>query len=102
MTYTLNRRRDSDLHLIKQTKERREKEPARLSAGQKGRGKGAAAERPPGGQSVGQKYKQCDCLRKSNGERGVRRSQREREEGAWPQGAMARHSDFIESAMGGH
>lgn len=78
MTYMLNRRRDSDLHLIEQTKGRREKEPARLSAGQKGRGKGAAAERPPGGQRVGHKYKQCDCLRKSNGERGVRRRQGER------------------------
>lgn len=42
--YTLNRRMDSDGRLIKWTKVRGEKAPARVSAG---RAKGAAAERPP-------------------------------------------------------
>lgn len=45
MCYTLNRRMDSDLHLIKRTKARSEKEPARLSAGQNAPGKGSSCRK---------------------------------------------------------
>ena len=42
----LNRRTDSDLHLIKQTKAGSEREPAGLRAGQMPQARRAAVERP--------------------------------------------------------